>query len=72
MRTLQMLAQPRDGWSESKLQRRLAAIAYETPELDTRPVSETRAEWLRRAAEAARHDVTDHRLLALFTSRTGQ
>jgi hypothetical protein len=64
MRTLQMLAQPREGWSDSKLQRRLAAIAYEAKELDMRPVAELRAEWLRRAAEAARREKVDPRLLA--------
>jgi hypothetical protein len=47
----------------SKLQRRLAAIAYEAQELDMRPVSETRAEWLRRAGEASNLKV-DPRLRA--------
>jgi hypothetical protein len=64
MRNLQMLAQPRDGWSDSKLERRMAAIAYEAKELDMRPVAEIRAEWLRRAAEAGRREKVDPRLLA--------
>ena len=51
-------------FARSKLQRRLALIAYETKELDMRPVAEIRAEWLRRAAEASRREVVDPRLHA--------
>jgi hypothetical protein len=47
---------------DSKLQRRLAALAYEAKELDMRPVAEIRAEWLRRAAEASRYQKVDPRL----------
>jgi hypothetical protein len=56
------LDQRDSGSSESKLERRLAAIAYEAQELDVRPVAEIRAEWLRRAAEASRQQQVDPRL----------
>ena len=59
-----MLAQPNGGSSDSKLQRRLAAIAHAAQEANMLPVAEMRAEWLRRAAEASRHQEPDPRLLA--------
>jgi len=59
-----MLAQPDGGSSAGKLQRRLAAIAQAAQEVNLRPVVESRAEWLRRAAQASRHQEVDPRLRA--------
>lgn len=59
-----MLA-PRDGGSsDTKLQRRLAALAHASQEVNMLPVAETRAQWLRRAAEASSRQQADPRLLA--------
>ena len=59
-----MLGQRDGGSSDGKLQRRLAAIADEPHELDMRPVTETRAEWLRRVARASQRQEVDPRLRA--------
>jgi hypothetical protein len=59
-----MLVQPDGGASASKLQRRLEAIAQAAQEVNTIPVAQTRAEWLRRAAQASRHQEVDPRLRA--------
>jgi hypothetical protein len=59
-----MQVQPDGGSSADKLQRRLAAIAHGAQDVDVRPVAETRAEWLRRAAEADRQQEVISRLRA--------
>jgi hypothetical protein len=59
-----MQVQPDGDPSADKLHRRLAAIAHAAQEVDMLPVTETRAEWLRRTAEASRQQEVDSRLRA--------
>jgi hypothetical protein len=59
-----MLVQPDRGSPADKLERRLAAIAQAAQEVNRRPAAETRAEWLRRAAQASRQQEVDPRLHA--------
>jgi hypothetical protein len=57
-----MQVQPDGSSSADKLQRRLAAIAHAAQEANMLPVTETRAEWLRRTAQASRQQEVDPRL----------
>jgi hypothetical protein len=61
-----------EGGSDSKLLRRLTAIACEPQEVNVRAVAESRAEWLRRAAMASRHNEVDPRLRATRSTNVVQ